>query len=105
MENSDLLFTIGYSSDFFPVSIPHCPICPYFAPNERIYPFPLLLVCILSACSGREQKETSENDLDAARNFIRSALDGRWDDARKYMIQDSVKHRSLTVTKDGISIP
>lgn len=67
---------------------------------KKFIHFPLLLVCILSACSGGEQKETSENDLDAARNFIRSALDGRWDDARKYMIPDSVNTQILDRYED-----
>jgi hypothetical protein len=52
-----------------------------------------LLVCTLAVVScnnsGDQQNNTSENDADAARNFIRSALDGKWNDARKMMIQDS----------------
>jgi hypothetical protein len=37
-----------------------------------------------------EQKATiSENDVDAARNFIRSALDGDYSKARSFMLQDS----------------
>ncbi len=56
----------------------------------------LAALFILSACgndSGETKKEevpASENDVDAARNFIRAALDGNWDKARTFMIQDSV---------------
>ena len=32
---------------------------------------------------------TTESDVDAARNFIRSALDGKYDKAREMVMQDS----------------
>ena len=38
---------------------------------------------------------TSESDVDAARNFIRSALDGKYDKARNFMIQDSNNNQYL----------
>ncbi|HEU0064280.1 MAG TPA: hypothetical protein VFQ58_04580 [Flavisolibacter sp.] len=44
------------------------------------------------SCKGNndEQKAApSENDVDAARNFIRSALDGDYSKARTYMLKDS----------------
>ena len=51
-----------------------------------------LFLQFFCACSGGEGEDTggttSENDVDAARNFIRSALDGKYDRARKFMIQD-----------------
>jgi len=37
----------------------------------------------------------AESDVDAARTFIRLALDGKYDKARKYMIQDSVNNQYL----------
>jgi hypothetical protein len=37
----------------------------------------------------------SENDLDAGRNFIRAALDGKWSDAKQYMLTDSVNVQLL----------
>ena len=33
--------------------------------------------------------------MDAARNFIRAALDGRWNDARRLMLQDSTNLQVL----------
>jgi len=56
---------------------------------------------LLLACAGcnndkEETKEvTSENDVDAARNFIRSALDGNWKEARRFMLQDSTNSQLL----------
>jgi hypothetical protein len=56
---------------------------------------------MLLACAGcnndkEETKEvTSENDVDAARNFIRSALDGNWKEARRFMLQDSTNSQLL----------
>lgn len=53
---------------------------------------------ILSACNSSDQQKTettSENDVDAARNFIRSALDGKWKDARHFMVQDSTNTQLL----------
>lgn len=47
----------------------------------------LLFVCY--ACNNKKESSQPENDIDAARNFIRAALDGRFDEARKMMINDS----------------
>ena len=51
----------------------------------------LLVILLLVSCNSEDGKKeiTSENDTDAARNFIRAALDGKWDDARRFMVQDS----------------
>ena len=52
----------------------------------------MLLLVFFISCNNEGNKETvaaSENDLDAARNFIRAALDRKWDDARHYMLKDS----------------
>jgi hypothetical protein len=44
------------------------------------------------ACKGKENSSTppSENNVDAARNFIRAALDGKFKQAATYMLDDSV---------------
>lgn len=59
-----------------------------------------LFLQFFCACSGGEDERTggvttSENDVDAARNFIRSALDGKYDQARRFMIQDSLNNQYL----------
>lgn len=48
---------------------------------------PLLLLVIV-ACNNNNSK--SENDIDAARNFIRAALDGDFDKAGKFILNDSI---------------
>ena len=62
----------------------------YFAGMKR-YPFIyLFLFFLLNACGNDKRSSTqSENDIDAARNFIRAALDGKFDEARKLMVNDS----------------
>lgn len=56
----------------------------------------LLLACLslflISSCKGKDKRSASqsENNIDAARNFIRAALDGKFDEARTYMLTDSV---------------
>ncbi len=62
---------------------------------------------LLLACAGcnndkEETKEvTSENDVDAARNFIRSALDGNWKEARRFMLQDSTNSQLLEASESN----
>ena len=43
-----------------------------------------------TACKSKDKTPVSENDMDAARNFIRAALDGHFDEARTYLLPDSV---------------
>jgi hypothetical protein len=42
-----------------------------------------------------------ENDLDAARMFIRDALDGRYGEARKLMLPDSTNDELMSVTESN----
>ncbi len=50
----------------------------------------LFLLCFFYACKSKDQPTgKSDNSIDAARNFIRSALDGKFDLARTYMYSDS----------------
>lgn len=58
----------------------------------------MLLMIIACSCNNQNQQTkeiNSENDVDAARNFIRSALDGKWQDARRFMLQDSINTQLL----------
>jgi hypothetical protein len=52
----------------------------------------LLSIISIAACKSKENSSTpkSENSIDAARNFIRAALDGKFNQARNYMLTDSV---------------
>jgi len=51
--------------------------------------FANLFFIFLFACNSSEQTDKPENDIDAARDFIRASLDGKFDDAKKYLLQDS----------------
>lgn len=55
---------------------------------------------MLIACK-ESQKKTgeSENNIDAARNFIRAALDGKYTEARNYMLSDSVNTNFMDVAE------
>lgn len=60
----------------------------------------LLLVAFLPlywSCTNEEAEPetTGENDVDAARLFIRSALDGRWKDAKRLVVQDSLNIQDI----------
>ena len=50
------------------------------------------LFLFLSSCNNgsEESTTTSENDIDAARNFIRAALDGDYDKGKKLLLADSI---------------
>ena len=55
-----------------------------------------LFIIVFSACNSNDTidrsdtTKTSENDVDAARNFIRLFLDGELDKARTMLVQDSL---------------
>ena len=64
-----------------------------------------LVVCIfalqfLFACNSSEKSGTSENDIDAARNFLNAALDGKWSEAKTFMLQDSTNVQTLETIED-----
>ena len=62
----------------------------------------LPIVFLLAACGGTEEKDetASEIDVDAARNFIRAALDGKWDKAKSYMLVDSTNAALLQTAEE-----
>lgn len=59
-----------------------------------------LFLSFLGSCKNSETA-TSENDVDAARNFIRSALDGDYAKARSFMLQDSLNNQLLNTYEDN----
>ena len=62
---------------------------------------PHLLCLFLLASCGNEEKApaTSDNHVDAVRNFVRAALDGKFAEARMYMISDSVNNNYMDVAE------
>lgn len=63
----------------------------------------MALVLFTIACNEEEKKEApvSENYVDAARNFIRASLDRKWDEARKFMLQDSANVERMNIIEDS----
>jgi type IV secretory pathway component VirB8 len=57
----------------------------------------ILLLSIFSSCTGNDSGSSTgaENDVDAARNFIRAALDGQYNDAKSMIVADSVNLQYL----------
>lgn len=80
-----------------------CPKVLYFAGMKMSIPAVMGIFLVLTlgtACSGGgKEPVSSENNIDAARNFIRAALDGKFDDARKYMLADSVNTNYMDVAE------
>ena len=56
---------------------------------------------IFWACNNSDQQPSTsnqpENDLDAARTFIRDALDGKFEHARQLMLKDSTNDQTMDV--------
>lgn len=64
----------------------------YFAGMKRNFIYFLFLL-LFSACnsaenSGSNEKNDASNDLDAAHNFIQASLQGKFDVAKNFMLQD-----------------
>lgn len=68
---------------------------------KRNYFIFLFLLYFFHSCKNKDKAPAgkSENNIDAARNFIRSALDGKFDEARKYMLPDSVNNNYMDVAE------
>ncbi len=60
-----------------------------------------LSIFLIASCKGKDKQSLnkSENNIDAARNFIRAALDGKFDEARTYMLADSVNTNFMDVAE------
>jgi len=59
----------------------------------------ILLTFIIISCTNNSADSAPENDLDAARMFIRDALDGKFKEARQLMVADSVNDNRMTDTE------
>jgi hypothetical protein len=56
-----------------------------------------LLLLSFCACNNSDKQANSENDVDAARNFIQAALNGDYQKARIYMLPDSVNQERMNL--------
>jgi len=62
----------------------------------------LFLLLIGTACQQKEQSSiTATNEVDAGRKFLRAALDGKFDIAKDYLLQDSLNLNYLDVAARG----
>jgi hypothetical protein len=61
--------------------------------------FFLFLLFLLSACGNKDKKDTAESDVNVATGFIRYALDGKFNDARTYLLSDSVNTNYMDVAE------
>ena len=71
-----------------------------FAAMKRVL-IGVFCLAFASACNDSESviKNAPENDLDAARMFIRDALDGHFEQARQLMLRDSTNDQTMDVTE------
>jgi hypothetical protein len=54
-----------------------------------------LFLQIFYACTGKEEESTPSDDIETARTFIRSALDGNYKQARTLILPDSLNGQYL----------
>lgn len=66
--------------------------------KKVITPF-LFLLFVVACRDKKDESGISDNNLDAARNFVRNALDGKFAAARNYMLQDSVNENYMDVAE------
>lgn len=68
---------------------------------RKLAPLIGLLYLFLTACKNddKQKQTTSESNIDAARNFIRAALDGKFKEARFFMFNDSVNTNYMDVAE------
>jgi hypothetical protein len=71
----------------------------YFAGMKSVIMCSFLFLQFFWACKNSPDRsdttQTSENDVDAARNFIRLALDGKYDRAKDMVIGDSLNYQFI----------
>lgn len=70
--------------------------------KKIVYSASLLLFAFLAACNSADKEPApaaSENDVDAARNFIQAALKSDYAKARTYLLPDSVNKSWMDQTE------
>jgi hypothetical protein len=59
-----------------------------------------LLAAFLLLCC-QDKKHGSENDVDAARNFIQAVLENDFDEAENYLLRDSLNKEYFAITREN----
>lgn len=67
--------------------------------KKIVYGFTVLFLGLYACNNADRQPASSDSDIDAARNFIRSALDGDFDKAGIYMVNDSLNREDLNAIR------
>jgi hypothetical protein len=75
----------------------------YFAGMKSVLRYCFLFLLFFAACTNSDKTAApvSENDVDAARNFIDAALKGHYDEARKLVVPDSINNAWIDLFKRG----
>jgi hypothetical protein len=76
----------------------------FAAMKSKIIAVLAVWVLLLSCSNGEAGTPESENDIDAARNFINAALKGHWKEARSLAVKDSVNMQLLDVAENNYSL-
>ena len=67
---------------------------------KKIFYFSSFLLFCLAACNNGEKKEdVAEDDINAARYFIKAALEGDFDKARTYLVNDSLNREDIDISE------
>ena len=71
----------------------------YFAPMKYLSILLLAILTSLTGCESNDRKSDGESasDIDAARDFIRASLDGNYQKAKTYMINDSANAERMNL--------
>lgn len=66
---------------------------------KRIASVFLFLLFYCCSCNSKQSSGKADSDIDAARQFIRTALDGKFSEARGYMLADSANENYMEVAE------
>lgn len=59
----------------------------------------ILTAIVLASCSGNNKSTDTDDDVNVATKFIRAALDGKYNEAKKLMLTDSTNSNFLEVAE------
>lgn len=69
--------------------------------NKFFFPIVICFSLLFLSCGNSDKRATavSDNNIDAARNFIRAALDGKFTEAKRYMLDDSLNNYFMNLAE------
>ena len=67
---------------------------------NKLFYFSSFLLFYICACKNDDKKDDiPEDDISAARYFIKAALEGDFDKARTYIVKDSLNQQDIDVSE------